>query len=738
MKRLFSFFTLMLLMAVSAVAQGTMTITPADGSTVGTLNKLKVTYSDYSYIYYTWGFDATTIKIQKDGTDYATATGISDDGQKTLIVEFNKLTEAGKYTISVPAGAAELHKFPTTDTSDALTVTVTIDPSLVKTTEAVFSPASGSTVHAMDSIRVSFKDYSKTTASSSRPSVYLYKDGVKTWTNISSWGTVKTDGDKAVLPLSQFVSEPGTYTLTFPDEYFSLGDNNEPNTEATYTFTVEQMPKKSYYTTPANDVVLDEITGFSLWFSDVDTIQKGVANPVIYRQETEEDEWQSYRSLTSDMCTVDKYHFIYELGDKKIVGPGIYHIVIPNRTVNFNGSSCEYFVADTLTLRIEGDPKIIFTPADSSKVDYLSSFTFVYGGNIGYNAANRSDLDVKDANGNVVGKAFPTNYSANRDECEIQLKKAIHTPGTYTIEFPDSTFNYNYNRKAVPAGKVTYTVTGETTPTNVVFSPADGSEIMNADTISITFPDYDSVEFAESYINTVINNSQVFVCGLSNWYAKTEGNTIKFGLSELMTSAGEYAYYFPAGTFLLGADKVPNTPLALIFTVKEHSTPQYICNIVEASTINEMDSIVFTFPEATSVGYFENDNNPYVNQYYYDEYSGEYVWSSYAAYRPYSWSGNTFTPNGNKITIIPASPITDKGEYDLFIPAGFFYFNDDKNDFNGKFDIKFNVDPTAMAIQTVGAPAASTDKMYDITGRQIVNPQKGQLYIVNGKKYIKK
>ncbi len=44
--------------------------------------------------------------------------------------------------------------------------------------------------------------------------------------------------------------------------------------------------------------------------------------------------------------------------------------------------------------------------------------------------------------------------------------------------------------------------------------------------------------------------------------------------------------------------------------------------------------------------------------------------------------------------------------------------------------------PTSGAIDiTVDAPQADGTK-YDITGRRIENPAKGQIYIQNGKKYI--
>jgi hypothetical protein len=43
----------------------------------------------------------------------------------------------------------------------------------------------------------------------------------------------------------------------------------------------------------------------------------------------------------------------------------------------------------------------------------------------------------------------------------------------------------------------------------------------------------------------------------------------------------------------------------------------------------------------------------------------------------------------------------------------------------------------ATHIETVISDHTS-DKMYDVLGRQVLNPSKGNIYVINGKKFVKR
>lgn len=601
-----------------------------------------------------------------------------------------------------------------------------------------FEPASGSTVHALDSIRISFDDYNVVATASYKPMLTVYKDGKKSNCFIYSWSQVKINGNRVSLPLSMFVKDEGNYSVTFPEGYFLLGEQKEKSQELTYTFSVEKMPRKTYLTLPENGRVVNSIQQFSLVFSDVESVEKSNVAPVIYRQENEDDKWISYMRLKSSDCAISGKTATFTLSEKEIVGPGIYHIVIPDRTLTFNGNSCEYLVADTLTLKIEGEARLVFTPNDGSEVDYLSDFSFVYGGNISYCVARHDDLDVLDSKGNVVAHAYASGINDNAPMCKIRLKQAIHTPGTYTIQIPDSLYDYNFHAAKVIAGQVTYTVTGKTLATNVQFFPSQGANIMNADTVTVVFPDYETVKYNGTAIYSNVNNCQKVKYMLSDWGVVVQGNVVKFPVSQLMTESGEYLYHFPAGTFLLGPGETPSTPLNLVLQVEEHKSPVVESDIKPESYMTSFDAITLTFPEHTSVNYFQNDNCPTLyKQNLSDE--GEAIWSYVGNYRPYVWSGNLFSVDGNVWKMIPANSVKDEGYYKFTIPAGFLYFEGDKNNFNGEINILFHIgsDPTGIAEVVTNENREGKNEKYDLLGRKITSVQKNQIYISNGKKYIK-
>ncbi len=83
---------------------------PANGSTVETLEKVRLTYEGYQVAEPDWNTSATNIVITKDGETYAEFTGLedgiftaeSDYGWNEWDLNLN-LTEAGAYTITIPA-----------------------------------------------------------------------------------------------------------------------------------------------------------------------------------------------------------------------------------------------------------------------------------------------------------------------------------------------------------------------------------------------------------------------------------------------------------------------------------------------------------------------------------------------------------------------------------------------------------------------------------------------------------
>lgn len=217
-------------------AEYAVTADPADGSTVESLSKIKLTWEKQEYANDSYNNGDIEVKnaagevVTTCTTDYVDWS-ITNALYLTLKSE---ITTAGTYTVSIPAARFNFGELGDTD-APAYTLTYTIGGT-VKNEGLVADPADGSTVESLTEIKLTWTnaEEAEDTYESTLPITVTNAAGEV----VTRGECYIYDGDDAnVLHLVFYdeVTEEGTYTVTIPAGRMLLDGTAAPAYSLTYT-----------------------------------------------------------------------------------------------------------------------------------------------------------------------------------------------------------------------------------------------------------------------------------------------------------------------------------------------------------------------------------------------------------------------------------------------------------------------------------------------------------------------
>ena len=245
MKNLLQSALALALFAIPASLQAatlTLTTDPAAGQTVRSISDIKVStnLSDTENILAVSEDKVHGITITKEGDSMPAAcmsaqTDVDKWPMNTVLVTFNEITEAGTYTLHIPAGTITesavnwdtgAPDIKDTDATNAdFTVTYTVDPEIRMLNEYTFSPANGSELSELSYITMSFDKLGDNVGydlSIDSDAVVTLSNGTTTYNgSLSGWGNnifisfTTEDGDELV------VTESGMWQLQIPAGAFT-------------------------------------------------------------------------------------------------------------------------------------------------------------------------------------------------------------------------------------------------------------------------------------------------------------------------------------------------------------------------------------------------------------------------------------------------------------------------------------------------------------------------------------
>lgn len=210
--------------------QPNVTINPASGSTVSSLDKVEFTYTDTSMVMFT---DYTTnyATITKDGESYGTYTLKDAKGVNNQIYIEPNITEPGEYTVTIRAGLVQAALTGTLYDAVSATYTVEKTPITIYYNYEV-SPSAAQQVNNLSTIKgriyatdaegTELNDITYTASSEKLPALYYIAEGGE---SVLSEGSVTVDENVKggfIWTSKNGVTQDGTYKFIIPSGYMTM------------------------------------------------------------------------------------------------------------------------------------------------------------------------------------------------------------------------------------------------------------------------------------------------------------------------------------------------------------------------------------------------------------------------------------------------------------------------------------------------------------------------------------
>lgn len=222
----------------------TPVVTPAEG-TVESLKDFHVVYSGDTGFITTLG-QANTITLSDGAATYDATSVALDDNALGYTVSFDEVTEAGNWTLSIPAGFASDGSHSSALVTASYVIAAKVDPF---ETAPALTPADNSTLPSISTIAVKYAGaYSAETVYGDLSTITL-TDGNST--AVHPTDIVKYDDNTGYeLSFAEITAE-GTYTLAIPAGFLKDGDKSSQAVNATYTVKEVTGPFSIYTSDPA-------------------------------------------------------------------------------------------------------------------------------------------------------------------------------------------------------------------------------------------------------------------------------------------------------------------------------------------------------------------------------------------------------------------------------------------------------------------------------------------------------
>lgn len=553
------------------------------------------------------------------------------------------------------------------------------------------------------------------------------------------------DAKVVTITLAEPVTEPGFLSLYIPEETFTATEDGTFNPELTSPITV-LAPTNTFAfesTTPADNANLLELSTVKVTYADVPTLATEGASVDVINTETS----TAVTTATVAYDAEDWNSVVFTLA-AAITTPGTYTLTIPdefiwnsqyNESAEDNGVSqgATYTPATTLTFTVIGPiAPISITPADQSEVESFTSATITFEEDVTYDEL--IEVTIAQRNGLYYQKAT---VSVDGATVTVSAPEEITEAGTYAISVPAGAFSTTDGRTN-EAFTTMFAITEPAGPadtfvyTSVV--PADGSEVAELSSITVTYPQWVCDYINETPFNVVDAESNVVTTASLTYNDNWEDVVIV--LEEPITAEGTYTITVPAGYIYSNegydpsaADKgvsngaIYNPEFTLTYTVKAASEPinTFVYTSVDPaneSVVKELGDITITFP-----AWVTNEvNDTPINVINSED--GSTVTTATL--------GFPLGEGYDKVVLRLTAAVKENGTYTITVPEGYIYDYDEAI-CNPEFTLTYTVD-TVNGISTVTIDSLEGKTIYTIDGRKVSGKLQRGAYIIDGQKKFMK
>ena len=379
---------------------------------------------------------------------------------------------------------------------------------------------------------------------------------------------------------------------------------------------------------------------------------------------------------------------------------------------------------------------VSITPEDQSEVESFTSATITFEEDVTYNEL--IEVTIAQRNGLYYQKAT---VSVDGATVTVSAPEEITEAGTYAISVPAGAFSTTDGRTN-EAFTTMFTITEPAGPadtfvyTSVV--PADGSEVAELSSITVTYPQWVCDYINETPFNVVDAESNVVTTASLTYNDNWEDVVIV--LEEPITAEGTYTITVPAGYIYSNegydpsaADKgvsngaIYNPEFTLTYTVKAASEPINTFDYksvdpANESVVKELGDITITFPANVANEVTDTPINVINSE------DGSTVTTATL--------GFPLGEGYDKVVLKLAEAVKTNGTYTITVPEGYIYDYDEAI-CNPEFTLTYTVD-TVNGISTVTIDSLEGKTIYTIDGRKVSGKLQRGAYIIDGqKKFVK-
>ncbi|MCD8298046.1 MAG: hypothetical protein LUC88_10790 [Prevotella sp.] len=560
------------------------------------------------------------------------------------------------------------------------------------------------------------------------------------------------------------LTEEGTYTISIPEGHLAAGEAY--NNAATVTYTISGGNGGGANTSESFDLTFDPENGsklsqlnsiticgnsdemdFNVWDTYFYVVKDGEnvaianwygssedenGNNVFYFETVDTEEWEGITLTEEGTYTME-------------IPAGFFHI----------GDALSNAV--TLTYTIGGgdavnpeDYSYTVSPEAGELTEVTSAVTISCTTGMYVVDGTLSSIKVyKDGESyTTVTGITPVNSNMYYDEGEtLELGDALSEAGEYEVVIPAGFFYYFVDGRTndIDMGeiKIQYTISedlggGEVDASegfDLTFDPESGSTLSQLNSITIC-GNSDEMDFNvwDTYFYVVKDGENV---AIANWYGSSEdenGNNVFYfetvdteeweGIT--LTEEGTYTMEIPAGFFHIG-DALSNA-VTLTYTIGggDAVNPEDYSYTVspEAGELTEVTSAVTI---SCTTGMYVVDGTLSSIKVYKDGES----YTTVTGITPVN--SNMYYDEGETLKL--GTTLSEAGEYEVVIPAGFFYYFVDgrTNDIDmGKITINYTIkENLSDGISTINVNLNDgVTEIYNLAGQRIESMQNGKVNVV--------
>ncbi|MDY5086198.1 MAG: hypothetical protein SPE73_10720, partial [Prevotella sp.] len=576
------------------------------------------------------------------------------------------------------------------------------------------------------------------------------------------------NGDEELMvTLSENITTAGSYKLVIPAGAVMLnGVATDSDIKFNYTVTGEGGSSAWNVTSdPANGSKVTSLETVILTFNDFDPsngIDYASDEPMVLTDPNGVEHKLSWTNAEFHNGVYNAVRIaLLEANDDAwtridCTTPGTYTLTIPANSVWEYENQSNIINEDLVfTWTVVKPWAVEVTPENGSTVKVLEGVTvtfpdFTTSDGVAYDG--ETPLVLTDPDG-VAHKITP--YAVNQYEGAYNAISVIlfdenneeidgSKRGTYTLTIPAGCI-YDYTDKTNTNTEFTFSWNVE--GIDVTVNPANGAEVESLKQISVTFGDYQVVDWNWAavretpliFFDSMGDPVQLTIDNLDIDNKST--NTLLITLPEEYTAVGTYSLTIPSGYVVLNTTTQETLDMDLSFSWKIKGEPLTITPT--PGVVDEIGMVFITF----------NDIDPnigvVINQDAYNENPAVFTDKDGTQKQIGFRRINQMYPTNNTIAItLPVDDnITEVGTYKLFIPANTVYGALDKSvvyaeDINIEWTIT-----TASGIYGIFAGKNEKVNVFTIDGKAVLKNADasdlkqlapGKLYIINGKKFVVK